>query len=572
MDPSTARCDSFGVSGGANGDYTKTLLADANGAGNTCRRNNHAYASDGTAASQTNYPSGKFTTPISGENTAGMGCHATDRYVSIARHYWKTEVEWCDSTVVTAGDKWLGYGTAGPTACQAFKDSTHVYPRFYQFGAAPGTDNVNRAAFARVDLVPTATYTHIWTDDTGTAQTITRSYAEEMTNYANWFAYYRTRLLAVKTVTSLAFLGKTAGTLNLDDQFRVGFHTMFSFTTSFVDIADFDAAQKAAWATQLFDLKIPLGQETPTLNTISRIGEYYLNGSNPSLPGSTDPIILSCQKNWHMFFTDGFTNQNSLPTTTVDDQDDNLPATLPVGGTAVAITGLTPGAAWPPPFREDTSPGNPVSNSASDYVTNYWVTNLRPAMPENVATSARDPASWPHQNFAAMSLGTEGILPSGNQSNVEAQLTSGALQWPKPQPTVFKPDQSGVDDLWHAAINGRGRFVNAQSADELKLGMGQILQDVVNQAGARVGAGFKGTSITTTNNFIYRTSFQPGWGASLRKVQIDSVTGAEISVLWDASTQLAAQLTVVPGVKDTPWFTDRKVVTVDETGAAVPFL
>jgi type IV pilus assembly protein PilY1 len=252
--------------------------------------------------------------------------------------------------------------------------------------------------------------------------------------------------------------------------------------------------------------------------------------------------------------------------------DDVLPGTLPVGGTAVAITGLTPGAAWPPPFREDTSGSNAVGNSASDYVTNYWVTNLRPAMPENVATSARDPASWPHQNFAAMSLGTEGILPSGNQSNVEAQLTAGTLQWPKPQPTVYKPDQSGVDDLWHAAINGRGRFVNAQSADELKLGMGQILQDVVNQAGARTGASFQSTSISATANFIYRTSFQPGWGSSLRKVQIDPVTGAEIAVAWDASAQLASQLTVVPGVKDTPWFTDRIVVTIDETGKAVPFL
>ncbi len=110
MDPASARCDTFGVSGGLNGDYTHTLLADANGLGKTCRRNNHAYASDGTTAGQTNYPSGKFTTPIRGENTAGLGCHATDRYASVPRHYWKTEVEWCDKSVSTAGDKWLGYG------------------------------------------------------------------------------------------------------------------------------------------------------------------------------------------------------------------------------------------------------------------------------------------------------------------------------------------------------------------------------------------------------------------------------------------------------------------------------
>ncbi len=136
-------------------------------------------------------------------------------------------------------------------------------------------------------------------------------------------------------------------------------------------------------------------------------------------------------------------------------------------------------------------------------------------MPENVATSTRDPASWPHQNFAAMSLGTEGILPVGQPVERRSAADGGnALQWPKPQPTVYKPDQSGVDDLWHAAINGRGRFVNAQSADELKLGMGQILQDIVNQAGARAGAAFQSVSVSGSSNFIYRTSFQPGWGAS----------------------------------------------------------
>ena len=68
-----ARCDTTGVSGNA----LTTLLADANGAGKACRRNNHAYASDGTTASQANYPSGKFTTPVTGEITAGLGCSAT---------------------------------------------------------------------------------------------------------------------------------------------------------------------------------------------------------------------------------------------------------------------------------------------------------------------------------------------------------------------------------------------------------------------------------------------------------------------------------------------------------------
>ena len=73
------------------------------------------------------YPSGKFTSPVVGEIVAGAGCHATDRYTPSRGHYWKTEVEWCDKAINTAGDQWLGTGRR-PGLCQSFKDASHVYP------------------------------------------------------------------------------------------------------------------------------------------------------------------------------------------------------------------------------------------------------------------------------------------------------------------------------------------------------------------------------------------------------------------------------------------------------------
>src|SRR5665213_2595313 len=330
-DPSKARCDTTGVSGNA----LTTLLADANGAGKTCRRNNHLYA-DGVTAARFNYPSGKFTTPVRDEFAAGMGCHKTDQYTSVPRHYWKTSVEWCNLQVNTAGNKWLGYGTPTPGGkCQASKDDLHgfSYPRFYQFGAAEGTDNVATPAFAREDLVDTGAaneFQHNYIDGSGDTQTITRSYADEMTNYANWFAYYRTRIQAIKTVTSLSFLGTdpTTGKFNVDDQFRVGLHTLSNDpTTTFVPVDDFAATQKTAWATQLFGLNIRMAQETPSLDAMVRIGEYFANSGSSGLSGAVDPIVLSCQKNWHMLFTDGLTDQQLLPAFTPgSDQDDMTPS------------------------------------------------------------------------------------------------------------------------------------------------------------------------------------------------------------------------------------------------------
>ena len=47
----------------------------------------------------------------------------------------------------------------------------------------------------------------------------TCTYAEEMTNYANWYTYYRTRMQTMKSAASLAFK-------DIGDDFRVGFMTI----------------------------------------------------------------------------------------------------------------------------------------------------------------------------------------------------------------------------------------------------------------------------------------------------------------------------------------------------------
>jgi type IV pilus assembly protein PilY1 len=574
-------------------DASKSLREDADSAGTVCRHNNKAYA-DGTTASNFNYPNAKYNTPV----TAGTGanaCTATPRFKSVPRHYWKTNVEWCDKAQGINGDKWHGYGDS-TGSCQSFKDSTHTFPRFYQFGAGPAdaayTDNVANPAFARVDLVSTNTYSHTyksvdWQNAggpkvTGT-ETVDRTYAEEMENYANWFAYYRTRIQAVKTVVSLSFLGKdpTTSKFNVDDKFRVGLHTLSNDpTTTFVPVDDFKAAQKTSWATQLFGLSIRMSQDTPNLNAIARIGEYYKNGSSTDLSATVDPIVLSCQKNWHMLFTDGLTYQQTLPAFTPGkDMDD----TTPTNAEAPWLAGiLAQGVDWPAPYRED--PANKIVNSAADYATYYWVNDLRTSgaiSTNNVGVSAADKANWQHVNFAAISLGTEGKLAAGDQSGVESQLASGALQWTVPYPSVIKPDASGVDDLWHASVNSRGRFVNADSADEIKVGMGAILADIANTAGSRAGAALQSVNLTGTTANAYRVTFEPGWGGTVSKVVIDNKTLNEIPPApWQVgggkdvtapSDRLYAQLT--PSLaKPEPWYTNRNIVTMHTNGTAIPFL
>ena len=575
-------------------DASHTLRYDADHDGVVCRHNNKAYA-DGTSAAAFNYPNSKYNTPV----TAGTGadaCVATPRFKAVPRHYWVTNVEWCDAA--NASGPWTGYGDNSTGTCQSFKDSTHVYPRFYQFGAGPAdtgyANNVTTPAFQRIDLISGNSYTFTYKSvdwATSTEQgtdTVTRTYAQEMENYANWFAYYRTRIQAVKTVTSLSFLGKdpTTSKFNVDENFRVGLHSLSTnasgVATAFVPPDYFDDTQKSSWATKLFGMVINMAQNTPNLSAVERIGDYYKNGSSTALDTTTDPIVLSCQKNWHMLFTDGLTFQDALPTFQPGDQDLTIKSNNTTDTTKMPfcqnvvdnVTDLKPGDKWPHPYREDES--NTIENSVADYATYYWANDLRPDMDNNVGKSAQDEACWQHVNFAAISLGTEGKLAAGDQSGVEAQLTAGAIQWPTPYPSTIAPDASGVDDLWHSSLNSRGRFVNANNADEIKVGMGAILADIENQEGSRAGAGLQSVNFTASGTSAYSVTFEPGWGGIVSKNSIDPVTVAIQSTSWTVGggktgDVLKTQLTPTLA-KPTPWDTNRKIVTMHTNGTPVPFV
>jgi len=158
----------------------------------------------------------------------------------------------------------------------------------------------------------------------------TCTYAEEMTNYANWWAYYHTRMQTMKTGVSLAFS-------TVDDQFRVGYFSINNGSyrnpsspganNDYLDIATFNNAQKYAWYTKFFKA-YPYG-ETPLRIALSNAGRMYA-GKLSSLNNSTvtDPMQYSCQQNFTILSTDGYWNDQTVPkqvdgTTDIGQQDGN---------------------------------------------------------------------------------------------------------------------------------------------------------------------------------------------------------------------------------------------------------
>jgi type IV pilus assembly protein PilY1 len=155
--------------------------------------------------------------------------------------------------------------------------------------------------------------------------TISTSFATsaEQTNFANWYSYYRTRLLMMKTAAGIAFKA-------LGDRYRVGFMSI-NTPSDFLNVSPFGTAQKALWYDKLY--KDATNGSTPLREALANAGLYYAH--KLSL-GSTivvnDPVEYSCQQNFTILSTDGFWNGNAGfqldGNTAVGNQDGTAPRAM----------------------------------------------------------------------------------------------------------------------------------------------------------------------------------------------------------------------------------------------------
>lgn len=163
---------------------------------------------------------------------------------------------------------------------------------------------------------------------------------DERTNFANWYSYYRTRMLMMKTASGLAFS-------KINEHFRVGFMTINNNASpAFLNIGDFTATQKANWYKKLY-ASSP-NNSTPLREALANAGGIYA-GKVTSINGTTvtNPVQYSCQQNYTILSTDGFWNGTDSKvkkidrTTVMDNQDGFLPRPYNDGATAIATT-VTP--------------------------------------------------------------------------------------------------------------------------------------------------------------------------------------------------------------------------------------
>lgn len=411
--------------------------------------------------------------------------------------------------------------------------------------AVPASPAAYFGSFTRVDIVPSRTTYPKAASRTDCAGA-TCSYNEEMTNFANWWAYYHTRMQNMKSAVSRSFKA-------LDDRFRVGFVTINERnpvnSSTFLGVNTFELAHKRNWYTTMLATKTPFS--TALRGSLSMVGRYFGN----KLSGQTDPIQHSCQQNFAFLSTDGYWNDSSTAAIKLD----GSAMTNQDGGTTAR------------PLREGTTA---TANSLADVAKYYYDTDLRTSALGNCtgATSTAFPAGNPdvcennvfisetdkntkqHMTTFTVGLGIDGTLnytsdyltaTSGDFFNLKNGFGTPTVNWPDP---IANSQGERIDDLWHAAVNGNGLYFSARNPDQIIDGFKTALSSITKKLGAAAAAATSTLNPVAGNNFAYVASYTTNvWKGNLESRSINTVTGVVSETATWCVENVPAQSCPSPG-------------------------
>jgi type IV pilus assembly protein PilY1 len=409
--------------------------------------------------------------------------------------------------------------------------------------------------------------------------------AAQQQNFANWYSYHRTRTLLAKTGAGKVFQ-------RLSDTLRVGYQrlnscngalgTAPSGTCPGTSVRPFTTAAKTSFLTWLYSS--PASGSTPLRTAFVRAGQYLSTTSANSPwaqnPGTSVGTEYECRQNFHVAFTDGMWNSDNP---TVAGDADKSSVTLPSYDLTAERLKLNyhPGSYSPGslPAGRQVYPGTASPNNANnlgDIAFYYWSRDARPTLlnkvpqyilPNTGNTDAEkfwhpdnDPATWQHLVNYTVGLGVVGNLNPANYA--DRSLPNSAGDWDelmagtKTWGSTTDDSVNNVDDLWHAAVNSRGRFFSARDSKQLVESLQQALDDATARSGSSASLSANAGSVGSST-LIYQAKFNSAdWSGRLYAFGIDpSNNTVNTSPTWDAGMQL----------NSLNFNSDRKIITYNST-------
>lgn len=361
----------------------------------------------------------------------------------------------------------------------------------------------------------------------GDGDPLTCTYAQEMQNFANWFQYYRKREYVAKAAV--------AAVLEDVNDLRVGYETLNKRAE--VDVALMNNLISEGNKKILMDAAFGVNSSsgTPLRDALERAGDLYacdISGRDcPVLPAPDG----TCQQNFTLLFSDGYWN-----------------GAAGVSGDRDADDAASP---WDGGIYADGR-----ADTLADTAMFYYENDLHTDLVDRVVPTSKDRAARVtgtfadgermHQHMKTFTIAF-GIAGSLDPATVPSDPT-GTFTWPSPTSS----DAAKIDDMLHAAVNGRGEFLSATNPTQLRDAVEDAFDEFSDAQSSTSSASFNSTSLRD-GTLLYRGFYdlEDNTG-ELTATEVDENGVLATVPTWSAADQLNPTIKLPA---------ERRLVTFDAT-------
>lgn len=428
------------------------------------------------------------------------------------------------------------YDPQSPTV-DLTRSSANAYPE------APG-ERSDGEGFRYYTWTDSAPPNDLFDEGEATAHRIRDADPETQQRFANWFSYYRKRHFVAKAIYGDLIADAVDVRMGLVTLHNTGNQLNPRVTSVNTPLRLMNVDPTTGPKRQLLDALYALrpSGDTPLRSTLKHVGEYLANEAGRTL-FPTDNAYLSeaeggaCQQSYTILLTDGLENG---PDPGVGNAD---------GDGSSAFDGGVYADAW--------------SETLADVAMYYYERDVRPQLADRVPTSS----SLDHATHQRMVTYTVTFSSAAGTLADVPRNARGVAEPPWPNPLPASQSAARIDDLRHAAWNGRGLFLAASDSATLRTRLRAILAHVDRRTSAASAIAVD-AAVRHSDSRLYQARFNSGdWSGALLAFRVDDATGAPAELVWDASLTLEERL-----ASSGAFATARTLLTYKpSTGTGIPF-
>ncbi len=150
--------------------------------------------------------------------------------------------------------------------------------------------------------------------------------------------------------------------------------------------------------------------------------------------------------------------------------------------------------------------------------------------------------SQQHMVTHTLGLGASGTLRYQDDYDTAASgdfrdIVTGKLDWPDP---IYSPRGERVDDLWHAAVNGGGRYFSARSPESLARALSSTMSAIRAATGAASASASSSQEPAEGDNLLFSSRYRSlYWDGELEARRIELSDGSlSARIEWSAANLL----------------------------------